>query len=41
MTIYIGEWAAVPFQAMFAAGFALVSGYNLQQFWTARKAGAV
>lgn len=40
MTMYIGEWAAVPFQGMFAAGFAMVSGYNLQQYWLAKKAGA-
>ena len=29
--LYYGEWAAVPFQAFFAAGFALVAGSSLRQ----------
>lgn len=39
MTIKIGEWAAVPFQAMFAVGFGMVSGYNFQQVWRMMRQG--
>ena len=30
--VWFGEWAAVPFQALFALGFGLVSIYNLQLY---------
>jgi hypothetical protein len=29
--IALGEWAAVPFQALFAGGFGLVAGFSLRQ----------
>ena len=32
-----GEWAAVPFQAFFALAFALVTVYNIRQFWLGRQ----
>ncbi|MFQ5572455.1 MAG: cellulose synthase family protein [Rhodothermales bacterium] len=32
-----GEWAAVPFQAFFALAFALVTAYNVRQFWQGRQ----
>jgi len=31
-----GEWIGVPFQALFAAGFALISLSNLSQLRTAK-----
>ncbi len=37
IVIYYGEWAAVPFQALFAFGFGLVTLYNVQQYWQARR----
>jgi hypothetical protein len=30
------EWAAVPFQALFAVGFGLITLFNLQQLWHGR-----
>lgn len=30
-TVALGEWAAVPFQALFAGGFSLVAGFSLRQ----------
>jgi cellulose synthase/poly-beta-1,6-N-acetylglucosamine synthase-like glycosyltransferase len=36
-TLVWGKWAAVPFQALFALGFGLVSVYNVRQFWQARR----
>ena len=38
--IALGEWAAVPFQALFAAGFSLVAGFSLQQAVQIRHAAA-
>jgi hypothetical protein len=38
VTIMYGEWAAIPFQALFAAGFALVTVSNIQQVRHVRKA---
>ena len=35
-TLFYGTWAAVPFQALFALGFGLVTVYNLKPFWQAR-----
>lgn len=32
----LGEWAAVPFQTLFAAGFGLISGYTFRQAWAHR-----
>ncbi len=40
IAILVGEWLAVPFQAMFAAGFGMVGLYNVQQVWLARRATA-
>lgn len=40
IAILVGEWLAVPFQAMFAVGFGMVGVYNLQQVWQARRATA-
>jgi cellulose synthase/poly-beta-1,6-N-acetylglucosamine synthase-like glycosyltransferase len=37
VTLAYEEWAAVPFQAMFAFGFGLVTTYNLRQFRQARR----
>ena len=34
LIIYFGEWAAVPFQALFALGFGLMTFYNIQFFLT-------
>lgn len=36
--IALSEWAAVPFQAFFAAGFVLVTVSNLNQVFTVRRA---
>lgn len=36
--IALGEWAAIPFQAFFAAGFALVTVSNLRQVFSVRRA---
>ena len=41
IAVYFGEWAAVPFQAFFVIGFGLISGFNLKQIWTVRRAEAV
>jgi len=38
VAIAVSEWLAVPFQALFAAGFGMISGYSLLQAWDARKA---
>jgi hypothetical protein len=38
VVVALGEWAAVPFQALFAAGFLLVTASNLQQVRTVRQA---
>ena len=38
VVIALGEWAAVPFQALFAAGFVLVTVSNLKQVFTVRRA---
>jgi hypothetical protein len=38
VVIALGEWAAVPFQAFFAAGFGLVAGFSLQQAVRIRRA---
>jgi len=38
VVIALGEWAAVPFQAFFAAGFSLVAGFSLQQAARVRRA---
>jgi hypothetical protein len=40
VTIVLGEWAAIPFQALFAAGFLLVTASNIQQVRTVRQASA-
>jgi cellulose synthase/poly-beta-1,6-N-acetylglucosamine synthase-like glycosyltransferase len=37
-TIVLGEWAAIPFQALFAAGFVMVTVSNVQQVRTVRQA---
>jgi cellulose synthase/poly-beta-1,6-N-acetylglucosamine synthase-like glycosyltransferase len=37
VTIALGEWAAVPFQALFALGFGLVTASSLRQALTARQ----
>lgn len=37
VTVALGEWAAVPFQALFAAGFLLVSASALRQVLTVRR----
>jgi cellulose synthase/poly-beta-1,6-N-acetylglucosamine synthase-like glycosyltransferase len=37
VTIVLGEWAAIPFQALFALGFALVTASSLRQALTARR----
>lgn len=36
-TIALGEWAAVPFQALFAVGFLLVTASSLRQVFTVRR----
>ena len=41
VTLALGEWAAVPFQALFALGFALVTASSLRQVLTARQGRAV
>jgi len=38
VTVALGEWAAIPFQALFAAGFVLVTVSNVQQVHTVRQA---
>ncbi len=38
VVVALGEWAAVPFQALFAAGFLLVTVSNLRQVFTVRTA---
>ncbi len=32
LVVWFGEWAAVPFQALFALGFGLVTHYNIKYF---------
>jgi hypothetical protein len=39
-TIALGEWAAVPFQALFAGGFGLVAGFSCHQAFYARQRAA-
>ena len=41
LAIAVSEWLAVPFQALFALGFGMVSGYSLLQAWDARKASMI
>lgn len=36
-TLFYGEWAAVPFQALFTAGFAMVAAASLRQTWRVRR----
>ena len=36
----LGEWAAIPFQALFAAGFVLVTASNVQQVRAVRQASS-
>ena len=38
LVIALGEWAAVPFQALFAGGFTLVAASSLQQAYRVRRA---
>jgi cellulose synthase/poly-beta-1,6-N-acetylglucosamine synthase-like glycosyltransferase len=38
VVIVLGEWAAIPFQALFAAGFVLVTASNIQQARTIQQA---
>ena len=38
ITIVLGEWAAIPFQALFAAGFVMVTVSNIQQVRNVRQA---
>ena len=38
VVVALGEWAAIPFQALFAAGFVLVTVSNLRQVFTVRRA---
>jgi len=38
VVVALGEWAAVPFQAFFAAGFGLITISNLRQVFTVRQA---
>ena len=38
VVVALGEWAAVPFQALFAAGFLLVTVSNLRQVFAVRTA---
>jgi cellulose synthase/poly-beta-1,6-N-acetylglucosamine synthase-like glycosyltransferase len=38
VVVALGEWAAVPFQALFAAGFLLVTVSNLRQVFSVRRA---
>ena len=40
VVVALGEWAAVPFQAFFAAGFSLVAGFSLQQALQVRRTTA-
>jgi hypothetical protein len=37
VTIALGEWAAVPFQSLFALGFILVTASSLRQVLTVRQ----
>jgi hypothetical protein len=37
VVVGLGEWAAVPFQALFALGFALVTASSLRQALTAQQ----
>lgn len=39
LTIYLGEWAAVPFQLLFALGFGLVTFYSLLPSFQAMRTG--
>jgi hypothetical protein len=38
LAVYVNEWLAVPFQVLFAAGFGMISVYNLKQVWDAKRA---
>jgi hypothetical protein len=38
LVVALGEWAAVPFQALFAAGFVLITVSNVHQIRTIRQA---
>ncbi|MFO8099304.1 MAG: glucosyltransferase, partial [Salinibacter sp.] len=38
VVVALGEWAAVPFQVLFAAGFALVTVSNFRQVVAVRQA---
>ncbi|PQJ36104.1 glucosyltransferase [Salinibacter sp. 10B] len=38
IVIALGEWAAIPFQALFAVGFILVTASSLSQVFTVRQA---
>jgi hypothetical protein len=37
ITVALGEWAAVPFQALFALGFVLVAASSLRQVLAVRQ----
>ncbi|MFB6099498.1 MAG: glycosyltransferase [Salinibacter sp.] len=41
VTVALGEWAAVPFQALFALGFVLVTASSLRQVFTVRQTQTV
>jgi cellulose synthase/poly-beta-1,6-N-acetylglucosamine synthase-like glycosyltransferase len=41
VTIALGEWAAIPFQALFALGFILVTASSLRQVLTVRRGQTV
>jgi len=41
VTIGLGEWAAIPFQALFALGFILVTASSLRQVFTVRRSRPV
>jgi len=38
VVVALGEWAALPFQALFAAGFLLITASNLHQVFAVRQA---
>jgi uncharacterized membrane protein YhiD involved in acid resistance len=40
VVVGLGEWAAIPFQALFAAGFVLVTASNVQQVRAVRQASS-
>jgi len=41
VTIALGEWAAIPFQALFALGFLLVTASSLRQVFAVRQTPTV